>query len=144
MFLALCQLQPSKFPYKSPNPLHQNSDLFFCCDPPHLLKTARNCFSNSFAHSKSRKLMVHVTLYVYMYVSIYRHNTFVNIHTSGAQLTEKWTVHQLEVDRTSLFDRNFYRLFWYSSLSQVNQGPCLVDIAHQNESTSCSSGRHSV
>jgi len=93
MFFALCQLQPSKLPYKSPNPLHQNSDLFFFCDPPHLLKTARNCFSNSFAHSKSRKLMV------CMYVSI-RHNTFVtfihrvhNLQKNGQYISWKWIEH---------------------------------------------------
>jgi hypothetical protein len=31
-------------------------DIYFISDPPHLLKTARNCFANSFAHSKSRLL----------------------------------------------------------------------------------------
>lgn len=29
---------------------------FFISDPPHLLKTARNCFANSFAHSNKRQL----------------------------------------------------------------------------------------
>ena len=40
------------------NPYKKKTDLFFFCDPPHLMKTARNCFSNSFAHSKSRKMKV--------------------------------------------------------------------------------------
>jgi len=31
-------------------------DIFFVSDAPHLIKTARNCFSNSFAHKKSRKM----------------------------------------------------------------------------------------
>ena len=30
--------------------------IYFISDPPHLLKTARNCFSNSYCHKKSRKL----------------------------------------------------------------------------------------
>ncbi len=41
-------------PYKSFNPYPKEAD----CDVPHLLKTSRNCFSNSFAHSKSRTLKV--------------------------------------------------------------------------------------
>jgi hypothetical protein len=31
-------------------------DIYFISDPPHLLKTARNCFANSFAHSNTRSL----------------------------------------------------------------------------------------
>jgi len=31
-------------------------DIYFISDPPHLLKTARNCFANSYAHSKTRCL----------------------------------------------------------------------------------------
>ena len=32
--------------------------IYFISDPPHLLKTTRNCFANSFAHSQTRKLWV--------------------------------------------------------------------------------------
>ena len=35
-------------PYVTKNPF-ADRDLYFFCDPPHLMKTARNCFSNSFA-----------------------------------------------------------------------------------------------
>ena len=45
-------------PYKTTNPYNSSNNLFFFCDAPHLLKTTRNCFSNSFAHSKSRKMQV--------------------------------------------------------------------------------------
>ena len=38
--------------HKTWNPF-ANRDPYFFCDPPHLLKTARNCLSNSGAHSKS-------------------------------------------------------------------------------------------
>jgi hypothetical protein len=43
--------------YKTPN-LYATDDrqIFFISDPPHLLKTARNCFANSFAHSNKRQL----------------------------------------------------------------------------------------
>jgi len=43
--------------YKINNPYSSDSrEIFFVSDPPHLLKTVRNCFANSFAHSKSRTL----------------------------------------------------------------------------------------
>lgn len=35
--------------------------IYFFSDVPHLLKTARNCFANSFAHSMSRKLWVSIS-----------------------------------------------------------------------------------
>ena len=62
-FYSMCQQQqqkgqPKDVPYKTFNPFREGEDLFFFCDAPHLLKTARNCFSNSFAHSKSRKMQV--------------------------------------------------------------------------------------
>ena len=61
-FYRLCQRQGQqvtpKVPYKTANPFRQDSELYFFCDVPHLLKTTRNCFSNSFAHSQSRKLKV--------------------------------------------------------------------------------------
>ena len=33
--------------------------LFFISDPPHLIKTVRNCWANSFAHTRSRTLQVY-------------------------------------------------------------------------------------
>lgn len=45
-------------PYKTSNPYRSGEELYFFCDVPHLLKTSRNCFSNSFAHSLSRKMQV--------------------------------------------------------------------------------------
>lgn len=33
--------------------------LYFISDAPHLMKTARNCFSNSSSHKKSRSLLVY-------------------------------------------------------------------------------------
>ena len=40
--------------YKTPNPYCNERDIFFICDVPHLLKTTRNCWSNSFAHKNSK------------------------------------------------------------------------------------------
>ena len=58
-FYRVCQKPGSKgVPYKCPNPFREDKDMFFICDAPHLLKTTRNCFSNSFSHSKSRMMQV--------------------------------------------------------------------------------------
>ena len=57
-FYKMCQLGPT-VEYKTSNPFRADqAELFFFCDVPHLLKTARNCFSNSFSHSKTRKMQV--------------------------------------------------------------------------------------
>lgn len=47
--------------HKTRNPFDPNRHIYFFCDAPHLLKTARNCFSNSHCHSKTRKLEVSVS-----------------------------------------------------------------------------------
>ena len=45
--------------HKVHNPFSDESrDIFFFSDVPHLLKTARNAFANSFGHSNTRKLWV--------------------------------------------------------------------------------------
>ncbi len=41
--------------YKTKNPFRE---IYFVCDVPHLIKTTRNCWSNSFAHKHSRALWV--------------------------------------------------------------------------------------
>ena len=66
-FFHLCQAEKTAVPYKTDNPYKKKTDLFFC-DPPHLLITARNCFSDSFAHSKSRKMKVSI---IQMYICIH-------------------------------------------------------------------------
>lgn len=57
-FYRMCQSQRRKLPFKTANHFRENVDLFFFSDVPHLLKTSRNCFSNSFSHSCSRKMQV--------------------------------------------------------------------------------------
>ena len=56
-FYRLCQLTSEKPTYKTKNPF-ADRDLFFMCDAPHLIKTARNCLANSCAHSHTRNLQV--------------------------------------------------------------------------------------
>ena len=46
--------------FKTTNPFDASRNVYYFCDVPHLLKTARNCFSNSLGHSYSRKLKVHM------------------------------------------------------------------------------------
>lgn len=43
--------------YKAENLFAEDErSIYFISDPPHLLKTARNCFANSYSHKKTRKL----------------------------------------------------------------------------------------
>ncbi len=51
-----------KILFKTTNPYDQGRSVHFFCNVPHFLKTTRNCFSNSFAHSNSGKLTVSVLL----------------------------------------------------------------------------------
>ena len=46
--------------YRTKNPFQEDRYIYFFSDVPHLLKTARNCWSNSFSHKKSRALWVSV------------------------------------------------------------------------------------
>ena len=68
--------------YKTRNPFSPDRYIYFFCDPPHLLKTAHNCFSNSYSHSKNRKLQVssttkHTTMYT---VCMYSTQCITNLH----------------------------------------------------------------
>lgn len=50
--------------YKTPNPYSSDGrDIYFIPDVPHLIKTTRNCWSNSFGHSNSRTLWVSIMFY---------------------------------------------------------------------------------
>lgn len=45
--------------YKTTNPYSDdNREIYFFSDVPHLIKTTRNCWSNSFGHKQSRALWV--------------------------------------------------------------------------------------
>lgn len=47
--------------HKTLNPFSSNNRcIFFFSDVPHLVKTVRNCWANSFGHSMTRKLEVHI------------------------------------------------------------------------------------
>ena len=57
-FYRICGLSDERPTYKTSNPFADGRDIYFFCDPPHLLKTARNCFANSYSHSRARILWV--------------------------------------------------------------------------------------
>ncbi len=66
----------SELTYKTPNPFCDDRDIFFICDVPHLLKTTRNCWENSFANKYSRALWVSYFPIAYMYTKIHMLHTF--------------------------------------------------------------------
>lgn len=57
-FFRISKDSDNEIPFKTKNPFDQSRSIYFFCDVPHLLKTTRNCFSNSFAHANSRFLKV--------------------------------------------------------------------------------------
>ena len=65
-FYRLCADREASVPYKIQNPYRSSEWIYLFCDVPHLVKTSRNCFSNSFSHSRSRRLMVCLGDYVFI------------------------------------------------------------------------------
>ena len=57
-FYKLCKTAKEELVHKTLNPFDRERFIYFFCDPPHLIKTARNCLSNSNAHSLSRQMQV--------------------------------------------------------------------------------------
>ena len=62
--------------HKTRNPFDLERYIYFFCDTPHLLKTARNCFSNSHAHSNTRRLEVHIKNQCHHVHAYYRFQIF--------------------------------------------------------------------
>ncbi len=56
--------------YKTQNPFSDDREIFFICDVPHLLKTTRNCWSNSFANKHSRALWEVIAVITSHYIII--------------------------------------------------------------------------
>ena len=67
--------------YKTLNPYSSGARyLFFISDPPHLLKTTRNCWSHSSLHGSKRKLWVN-SLHVYTLCIVYYMYIMTNYRT---------------------------------------------------------------
>ena len=65
-------MTPEEVVYKTPNPYsNDNRDVYFMSDVPHLIKTVRNCWSNSFAHRNSRALWVSEIILSYSWLWLY-------------------------------------------------------------------------
>lgn len=70
--------------YKTPNQYSlDNRDIYFMSDVPHLIKTIRNCWSNSFSHSNTRALWVSLlscpdmkSMYFFGHANFYSHAIF--------------------------------------------------------------------
>lgn len=72
-----------------------NPDKFFFPDVPHLIKTVRNAWSNSFAHKNSRALWVSLPMLLF------------NLHYDIVYIifcVDQWTTYQL-VHLTSLYNK---------------------------------------
>ena len=67
-FFKLCKTSVGSLTHKTVNPFRRDCFIYFFCDPPHLLKTARNCFANSHAHSHSRQLEVCNIMYCFQFI----------------------------------------------------------------------------
>lgn len=50
--------------YSTPHPYDPERQMYFTCDPPHLIKTARNNFENSGWHNRTRLLEVSLTVVI--------------------------------------------------------------------------------
>ena len=75
--------------HKTANLFCEDRDIYFICDVPHLMKTTRNCWSNSFANKHSRAL----------WVSYIENANSVNPgpnHNTAVLFAEEWQAHQLD------------------------------------------------
>ncbi len=74
-FYRMCQDSEKRVgvPRRTTNPYRVDSELFFFCDAPHLVKTARNCFSNSF-HTQKAGQCRYINLTISRVLSL---NTFI-------------------------------------------------------------------
>jgi len=79
--------QKSDVTYKMRNPYSiEKRDIYFISDVPHLIKTVRNCWSNSFGHSHKRALWVRSTCtwthtYTHMHSTHMYTHMYTHLHT---------------------------------------------------------------
>lgn len=74
--------------YFTPNPYDETRKLFFISDVPHLLKTARNCFSNSQSHKMTRHMWKNGKDISWMHiVRLFEEHCEENLYTPCPKLT---------------------------------------------------------
>ena len=79
-----------QFTHFTENIYAPDRNIYFISDVPHLVKTVRNCFSNSFSHTKSRKLWNNDKYISWMHiVDLYKEQVEGNIYTHCPKLTER-------------------------------------------------------
>lgn len=89
--------------------------LFFIMDPPHLLKTIRNCFSNSFAHKNSRKLQKDGKILSWKSIQ-----KLFEIATS-----EKYTNHKLTMDHVTLTSFSKMKVYYAAQVMSASVAKAL-------------------
>ena len=103
------KIAKSEVTYKVPNPYtSEKRDIYFISDVPHLIKTVRNCWSNSFCHNQARALWVRYhTNNIQCLVASYTLSSYIQkyIHTVDVHsfalialtvcFVDQWTTHQL-------------------------------------------------
>ena len=72
-----------KIVYKTKNIYaNNNRNIYFISDPPHLIKTTRNCWSHSHGYSSSRAMLIGSACYA---------GTVIIVHLSSQ--FEQWLMH---------------------------------------------------
>nr|XP_034339030.1 uncharacterized protein LOC117693074 [Crassostrea gigas] len=87
-FFKLHATDGEPFTHKTVNPYDPTRHIYFISDVPHLIKTARNCFSNSYSHTKSRSLWKDGKDISWMHiVRLYEEHCEQNLYTPCPKLT---------------------------------------------------------
>lgn len=88
IFFKLHATDGEPFTHKTVNPYDPTRHIYFISDVPHLIKTARNCFSNSYSHTKSRSLWKDGKDISWMHiVRLYEEHCEQNLYTPCPKLT---------------------------------------------------------
>lgn len=117
-FFKMCQKSghSQEVPYKTSHP-YGTTEFYYFWDVPHILKTARNCFSNSFAHSKSWNMVVSWSV---MSTQRFAIISILNFRDKGRKSAEN-----------PLPAGKFQRYAWCTHLPQIVKRPCMAHFIHK-------------
>ena len=89
-FYQMHRVGNEEFVYKTLNPYDPTRHVYFISDVPHLIKTIRNNFSNSFAHTKTRSLWKNNKDISWMHiVKLFEEHCELNLYNPCPKLTRK-------------------------------------------------------